>query len=292
MFKSAKARVLLVLVAVLILSTAAVPAASAGTLAAPSSSQLSANKAGGWGCSQTYVVRRGDNLSRIAYRFGTTVNALMQCNNIWDPDVIYWGQTLCICGGYHPKPAPKPAPRPAPCQWGCSGSCQPGCPLPPPPPPPPPAPCGGFACPGPAPIPCGGPVPCTNPNPCNGSGCNTGPSPWPPVQPPSCTVGGTCCTDTRSVITSPRTGSHVSGWVTVYGTAVHQDFDYYKLEYGAGSNPNEWSWFQSGEYQVANGALGTFNASALPCGTYSIRLTVVDSDGNYPTPCQVTVTIP
>jgi len=109
--------------------------------------------------------------------------------------------------------------------------------------------------------------------------------------PPSCTVAGTCCTDTRSVITSPRTGSHVSGWVTIMGTAVHDDFDYYKLEYGAGSNPSDWSWFQSGDWPIYNGVLGTFNASALPCGTYTIRLTVVDSSGNYPPQCQVTVVV-
>jgi hypothetical protein len=132
MFKSVKARVVLVLVAVLVLSTAAVPAASAGTLTAPTESQLSANSAGAWGCSQQYVVHRGDTLSRIAYRFGTTVNALMRCNNIWDPDVIYWGQVLCICGGYNPPPPPPPPPPkppkppkcPQPCQAPCQAPCQ------------------------------------------------------------------------------------------------------------------------------------------------------------------------
>jgi len=138
MFKSAGRRVGLVLMAVVVLSALAVPAASAGTPAGPSErangSQLSANKAGGCaGCCSTgkyIVVRRGDNLTRIAYRYGTTVNALMRCNNIWNPDVIYVGQRLCICYGYRPPPPPPPPPCPPP-------PCRPPCPPPPPPPPPP-----------------------------------------------------------------------------------------------------------------------------------------------------------
>jgi PA14 domain/LysM domain len=137
MFKSVGRRVGLILMAIVVLSALAIPAASAGTLAGPSErasgSQLGADKAGGWGCSRYYVVRRGDNLTRIAYRYGTTVNALMRCNNIWNPDVIYVGQRLCICWGYRPPPPPPPPPppcRPYP-------SCQPH---PPPPPPPPPQP--------------------------------------------------------------------------------------------------------------------------------------------------------
>jgi len=113
---------------------------------------------------------------------------------------------------------------------------------------------------------------------------------WPPRR-PSCTVGGTCCTDTRSVITSPRQGQSVHGWVSIIGTAVVGDFDYYKVEYGAGANPDEWSWLYSGGSQVGNGTLAVWDASALPCGTYSIRVVVVDTTGNYPPPCQVTVVV-
>jgi hypothetical protein len=93
------------------------------------------------------------------------------------------------------------------------------------------------------------------------------------------------------VITSPRSGQHVWGWVPIYGTAASGNFDYYKLEYGAGRNPDEWSWFYSGEWPVANGQLGVFAADAMPSGTYSIRLTVVDETGNYPPQCQVTVVV-
>lgn len=60
----------------------------------------------------TYVVQRGDTLSRIAVRFGVTVNAIMQANNITNPNLIFVGQVLNIPtgsgggGGTNPPPPP------------------------------------------------------------------------------------------------------------------------------------------------------------------------------------------
>jgi hypothetical protein len=76
--------------------------------------------------------------------------------------------------------------------------------------------------------------------------------------------------------------------VTIVGTAVHDNFDYYKLEYGAGASPDVWSYFDGGEAPVQGGRLGTL--SVLPPGTYSIRVVVVDASGNFPQPCQTTIT--
>jgi LysM repeat protein len=45
---------------------------------------------------RTYVVQPGDTLFRIAARFGVTVNAIVQANNIRNPNTIYWGQVLAI----------------------------------------------------------------------------------------------------------------------------------------------------------------------------------------------------
>lgn len=47
----------------------------------------------------TYTVRPGDTLSRIAAQFGVTVNAIMQANNISNPNRIFVGQVLNIPGG-------------------------------------------------------------------------------------------------------------------------------------------------------------------------------------------------
>ena len=48
--------------------------------------------------SATYTVRPGDTLWAIARRFGTTVEALVQANDIPDPNLIYPGQVLTIPG--------------------------------------------------------------------------------------------------------------------------------------------------------------------------------------------------
>jgi LysM repeat protein len=58
--------------------------------------------------SGTYVVRRGDTLSSIARRFGTTTTSLAQLNGIANPSLIYTGQVLQLSGtGTEPAPAPS-----------------------------------------------------------------------------------------------------------------------------------------------------------------------------------------
>lgn len=47
---------------------------------------------------QTYTVKKGDTLSGIAQRFGTTVANLVALNNIQNPNLIYPGQVLTISG--------------------------------------------------------------------------------------------------------------------------------------------------------------------------------------------------
>lgn len=65
--------------------------------------------------SGTYVVQPGDTLTKIAQRFGTTVQALVQANNIANPNLIYVGQVLVIPGGGGTTPPPEPPPAtPAP----------------------------------------------------------------------------------------------------------------------------------------------------------------------------------
>lgn len=45
---------------------------------------------------RTYRVQPGDTLNRIAIRFGVSLGALVQTNNIRNPNLIYWGQLLVI----------------------------------------------------------------------------------------------------------------------------------------------------------------------------------------------------
>ena len=48
------------------------------------------------GAGGTYTVEPGDNLTAIAERFGTTVDAIVEANDIEDPNVIDVGQELTI----------------------------------------------------------------------------------------------------------------------------------------------------------------------------------------------------
>ena len=64
---------------------------------------------------KTYTVVRGDTLSEIAQRFGTTVSYLAKLNNIRNVNLIYVGQVLKISETVTVTPS-KPNPKPAPAQ--------------------------------------------------------------------------------------------------------------------------------------------------------------------------------
>ena len=64
------------------------------------------------GCAQTYVVQRGDTLSAIAARYGTTAWALAAINGIANVNRIYAGQRLCVSTVTPPGPLPPPPPGP------------------------------------------------------------------------------------------------------------------------------------------------------------------------------------
>lgn len=73
---------------------------------------LGSISAGYLAADSSYVVQPGDTLTGIAIRYGTTVNALAQANNILNPNFIYVGQVLTIPGddsgggGGNPTPTP------------------------------------------------------------------------------------------------------------------------------------------------------------------------------------------
>jgi LysM repeat protein len=60
----------------------------------------------------TYHVQWGDTLTGIARRFNTTVQAIVQLNNIPNPNLIYAGQELEIPEDGQPPPPPAPTPTP------------------------------------------------------------------------------------------------------------------------------------------------------------------------------------
>jgi len=64
--------------------------------------------AGPWptpsGVPTEYIVQPGDNLFRIALRFGTTWQAIAQANGLYNPNFIYVGQRLIIPSGSGSQP--------------------------------------------------------------------------------------------------------------------------------------------------------------------------------------------
>jgi hypothetical protein len=94
------------------------------------------------------------------------------------------------------------------------------------------------------------------------------------------------------VISSPGVNQVLAGNVPVTGSATHEAFQYYKLEYAFGANATDgFVYFDGANSAVAGGTLGAFNSASLPNGDYTLRLTVVDLSANYPPPCSVSVTI-
>lgn len=118
------------------------------------------------------------------------------------------------------------------------------------------------------------------------------------VAPPTATpvpapaVAPALCPDARSSIISPGNGAVLNGSVALVGTAQHDRFDYYKVEYALGHDASQgFSYLVGGESQVVGGLLGTLNTADLSNGVYTLRLVVVDTSGNYPLPCRVSITI-
>lgn len=118
------------------------------------------------------------------------------------------------------------------------------------------------------------------------------PAPPTPAPPPEPVVVPPSCPDARSVITSPGVNENVSGSVAILGTATHESFQFYKLEFAPGANAaGGFNYFDGTSAQINGGRLGTLNTAALPNGAYTIRLTTVDLTANFPPPCTVTIQV-
>lgn len=230
-----------------------------------------------------YTVRPGDTLTAIAIRFGTTVQAIVQANNIYNPNYIHAGVTLLI-----PVAAPPPPPTP---------------------PPPPPPHAGIWYT-----VQAGDTV--------SGIAMRYGTTVWaivyannlpnpslifpgqrlwipgrvppPPTPTPTPVVlePAACRSDVN--VTYPRVDEVLDGWGTTYiqGTADIPDFQFYKLEYGVGEIPLEFHSIDEPHTEpIVRGILETWNTGAMPNGVYILRLTVVDIQGQFPPPCDVRIII-
>jgi LysM repeat protein len=90
-------------------------------LAATASTVVAAPQAS-YNCTAYHTVKFGDTLNSISRLYGVSVQALMAANNIYNPNLIFAGQTLCIPGSTPPPPQPPPPSQPCgtyyTVQWG------------------------------------------------------------------------------------------------------------------------------------------------------------------------------
>ncbi len=213
------------------------------------------------GPSFTYVVKRGDTLYSIAWRFGTTVAAIARLNGLVNPNHIYVGQCLQI-------PGTQPSPPSVNC--GVWYTVQRGDTV------------SALA------LRYGTTVWAivSANNLANANRIYLGQRLFIPCQNTVVPPPTTNC----SHITSPRHGARVSGKVTVNGTANVDNFWYYKFEYRADDGQENWITYDSPKYTpVVSGKLGEWNLDALqlPGGWYWFRVVIVEQTGNYPPPCEV-----
>lgn len=103
-------------------------------------------------------------------------------------------------------------------------------------------------------------------------------------------VENSSCNDSRIQLKQPA--QQKRGLIDFYGSATHEGFDYYKLEYTIIGRPaNKYSWLHRGDKPVEDGLLASVDVSDLAAGEYVIRLQVVDKTGNYPESCSINLEI-
>lgn len=113
-----------------------------------------------------------------------------------------------------------------------------------------------------------------------------------PTPVPAVAAPPAACPDPRTAINSPGNGATVSGVFSLIGTASHERFNFYKIEFAPGANASGgFTYLADGRGQVFNGALANVDSRSLDNGPWTFQLTVVDLTGNYPEPCRVTVNV-
>jgi hypothetical protein len=117
------------------------------------------------------------------------------------------------------------------------------------------------------------------------------PTPSPVAASQNIVVDSSGCDNPDATLTAPKSGQRIAGAFEVHGTANIPNLAFYKFEIsGAGTN-GDWLSLGVGTSAVVTGTLGSFDATAREPGNYAFRLVVLDSSGNFPPPCVVTVTI-
>lgn len=290
---------------------------SPGHTAPPAAPAPNPAKPGAGNC-VPYTIQPGDSVSSIAAKFGVNPMSLIQINNIINPNYIHAGVTIRVCDVAYTPPAQvswQPAPQVVVQQVVVVSP-----PAAPPPRPPVVAPPGPPTCSGSYTVVSGDTlsgiaamyntsvwqlrqangltsdwlyvgqvlsVPCSAPPP------RPGPPPPPPPPPgyhkPH--VSPAVCNPAVS-ITQPLNNEAIGGVVGIIGTATIPNFQFYKVEYGVGEVPFNWvSIGGTQSQQVTGTSLAWWDTGTVPNGVYTLKLTAVDNQGQFPTPCNVRVVV-
>ncbi len=113
-------------------------------------------------------------------------------------------------------------------------------------------------------------------------------SPTPPLPGPTTRPSGSVC-----AFVSPADGTNLRGQVSFAGTATADQFLFFKLEaYGPETN-GVWASLLGGVVRtpVVGGVLGTADLTGWSPGSYSIRLTVVDTTYNEVSRCYLSLNV-
>ncbi len=98
------------------------------------------------------------------------------------------------------------------------------------------------------------------------------------------------CANQSAIIAFPTMDSTVSGLIEIRGTAARPNLSYWKLDYRPNAATAYAQLYRS-DTPVTDNALSLWSTKTVPNGLYWLQLTVVDSTGNFGTPCQIRVNI-
>lgn len=99
------------------------------------------------------------------------------------------------------------------------------------------------------------------------------------------------CQIIGATITSPEPGQNVFGQVPVEGEANVLNFAQYKFELRGAGTGGEWVVVATYVEAIPRGILGIWDSTSLPAGPYTLRLSVIDTNGTIITPCDIPLVI-
>jgi len=109
-------------------------------------------------------------------------------------------------------------------------------------------------------------------------------------------VEGLGCSNPGATITSPEDGDSINGVIDILGAANIPGFAFYKVEIKSFAGQAIWQAIGAGPEPICESCeieeqLARWDTSLVTPGEYLLRLTVMDSLGNAPLPCELKVRV-